>query len=155
MAIFKRDEGSKSAPTISTASLPDVVYMMLFFFMISSTMREVTVMVENGMPDARTVTKLEKKSLVSNIYIGRPKAEFVGMYGSEPRIQLNDKFASLNDITSFVIAEQEARSEEDRNSITNNLKVDMDTKMGIVTDLKQELRRANSLRVSYAARKKV
>ena len=61
MAIFKRDEGSKSAPTISTASLPDVVYMMLFFFMISSTMREVTVMVENGMPDARTVTKLEKK----------------------------------------------------------------------------------------------
>lgn len=155
MAIFKRDEGSKSAPTISTASLPDVVYMMLFFFMISSTMREVTVMVENGMPDARTVTKLEKKSLVSNIYIGRPKAEFVGMYGSEPRIQLNDKFASINDITSFVIAEQEARSEEDRNSITNNLKVDMDTKMGIVTDLKQELRRANSLRVSYAARKKV
>ncbi len=155
MAIFKRDEGSKSAPTISTASLPDVVYMMLFFFMISSTMREVTVMVENGMPDARTVTKLEKKSLVSNIYIGRPKAEFVGMYGSEPRIQLNDKFATLNDITSFVIAEQEARSEEDRNSITNNLKVDMDTKMGIVTDLKQELRRANSLRVSYAARKKV
>ena len=155
MAIFKRDEGSKSAPTISTASLPDVVYMMLFFFMISSTMREVTVMVENGMPDARTVTKLEKKSLVSNIYIGRPKAEFVGMYGSEPRIQLNDKFAALNDITSFVIAEQEARSEEDRNSITNNLKVDMDTKMGIVTDLKQELRRANSLRVSYAARKRV
>lgn len=155
MAIFKRDEGSKSAPTISTASLPDVVYMMLFFFMISSTMREVTVMVENGMPDARTVTKLEKKSLVSNIYIGRPKAEFMGMYGSEPRIQLNDKFATLNDITSFVIAEQEARSEEDRNSITNNLKVDMDTKMGIVTDLKQELRRANSLRVSYAARKKV
>lgn len=155
MAIFKRDEGSKSAPTISTASLPDVVYMMLFFFMISSTMREVTVMVENGMPDARTVTKLEKKSLVSNIYVGKPKQEFVGLYGSEPRIQLNDKFATLNDIASFVIAEQEARSEEDRNSITNNLKVDMDTKMGIVTDLKQELRRANSLRVSYAARKKV
>lgn len=155
MAVFKRDEGSKSAPTISTASLPDVVYMMLFFFMISSTMREVTVLVENGMPDARTVTKLEKKSLVSNIYIGRPKAEFVGMYGSEPRIQLNDKFANISDISAFVVAEQEARSEEDRNSITNNLKVDMNTKMGIVTDLKQELRRANSLRVSYAARKRV
>ena len=155
MAVFKRDEGSKSAPTISTASLPDVVYMMLFFFMISSTMREVTVLVENGMPDARTVTKLEKKSLVSNIYIGRPKAEFVGMYGSEPRIQLNDKFANISDISAFVVAEQEARSEEDRNSITNNLKVDMNTKMGIVTDLKQEVRRANSLRVSYAARKRV
>ena len=107
------------------------------------------------MPEARTATKLEKKSLVSNIYVGKPKEQYIGTYGSEPRIQLNDKFANLNEITSFVIAEQEARSEEDRNKITNNLKVDMFTKMGIITDLKQELRRANSLRVSYAARKKV
>lgn len=155
MATFKKGEGAKSAPKISTASLPDVVYMMLFFFMISSTMREVTVMVENGMPEARMAAKLEKKSLVSNIYIGKPRAEFTGMYGTEPRIQLNDKFANVSDITAFVIAEQEARNEEDRNSITNNLKVDMDTRMGIVTDVKQELRRANSLRISYATRKKV
>ena len=154
MAKFRK-EGGKEVPALSTASLPDIVCMLLFFFMVSTTIREVSVMVDNGMPEARTATKLEKKSLVSNIYVGKPKEQYIGTYGSEPRIQLNDKFANLNEITSFVIAEQEARSEEDRNKITNNLKVDTFTKMGIITDLKQELRRANSLRVSYAARKKV
>lgn len=154
MAKFRK-EGGKSVPALSTASLPDIVFMLLFFFMVSTTIREVSVMVDNGMPEARTATKLEKKSLVSNIYVGKPKEQYIGTYGSEPRIQLNDKFANLNEIASFVVAEQEARSEEDRNRITNNLKVDMYTKMGIITDLKQELRRANSLRVSYATRKKV
>ena len=150
MAKFRK-EGSKDVPAISTASLPDIVFMLLFFFMVSTTMREVTLMVNNGMPEARQVSKLEKKSLVSNIYIGKPKDQFVGVYGSEPRIQLNDK----HEISAFVIAEQETRKEEERNMITNNLKVDQFTKMGIVTDVKQELRKANSLRISYATRKKV
>ena len=118
-------------------------------------MREVTLMVNNGMPEARQFTKLEKKSLVSNIYIGKPKDQYVGIYGSEPRIQLNDKLSNVSEISTFVAAEQESRKEEDRNMITNNLKVDQFTKMGIVTDVKQELRKANSLRISYATRKKV
>lgn len=154
MAKFRK-EGSKDVPAISTASLPDIVFMLLFFFMVSTTMREVTLMVNNGMPEARQFTKLEKKSLVSNIYIGKPKDQYVGIYGSEPRIQLNDKLSNVSEISTFVAAEQESRKEEDRNMITNNLKVDQFTKMGIVTDVKQELRKANSLRISYATRKKV
>jgi biopolymer transport protein exbD/tolR len=154
MAKFRK-EGSKDVPAISTASLPDIVFMLLFFFMVSTTMREVTLMVNNGMPEARQFTKLEKKSLVSNIYIGKPKDQYVGIYGSEPRIQLNDKLSSVSEISTFVAAEQESRKEEDRNMITNNMKVDQFTKMGIVTDVKQELRKANSLRISYATRKKV
>lgn len=154
MATFRKG-GSKEVPAISTASLPDIVFMLLFFFMVSTTMREVTLMVNNGMPEARQFTKLEKKSLVSNIFIGKPKDQYIGVYGSEPRIQLNDKLAGINEISAFVIAEQETRKEEDRNMITNNLKVDQFTKMGIVTDVKQELRKANSLRISYATRKKV
>lgn len=154
MATFRKG-GSKEVPAISTASLPDIVFMLLFFFMVSTTMREVTLMVNNGMPEARQFTKLEKKSLVSNIFIGKPKDQYIGVYGSEPRIQLNDKLAGINEISAFVIAEQESRKEEDRNMITNNLKVDQFTKMGIVTDVKQELRKANSLRISYATRKKV
>lgn len=154
MAKFRKG-GSKDVPAISTASLPDIVFMLLFFFMVSTTMREVTLMVNNGMPEARQFTKLEKKSLVSNIYIGKPKDQYVGIYGSEPRIQLNDKLSNVSEISAFVIAEQEARKEEDRNMITNNMKVDQFTKMGIVTDVKQELRKANSLRISYATRKKV
>lgn len=154
MAKFRK-EGSKEVPAISTASLPDIVFMLLFFFMVSTTMREVTLMVEKGLPSASQISKLEKKSLVSNIYIGKPTSQYVGMYGNEPRIQLNDKLANMNEIGAFVIAEQETRKEEERNKITNNLKIQPDTKMGIVTDLKQELRRANSLRISYASLKKL
>ena len=73
MAKFRKD-GKKEVPAISTASLPDIVFMLLFFFMVSTTMREVTLMINNGMPEAKEVTKLEKKSLVSNIYIGKPKS---------------------------------------------------------------------------------
>lgn len=123
--------------------------------MVSTTMREVTLMIQNNLPEATQIAKLEKKSLVSNIYIGKPTMQFQKAYGTEPRIQLNDKFATLQDLGAFVAAEREARKEEERNSITNNLKVQSETTMGIVTDVKQELRKANSLRINYGARQKV
>jgi len=153
MAKFKKD-GKRETPAISTASLPDIVFMLLFFFMVSTTMREVSLMVDNGMPEATQTVKLEKKALVSNIYVGKPKDQYQGAYGTEPRIQLNDRFATIADLQAFVAAEREVRKEEDRNSITNNLKIDQDVTMGIVTDIKQELRKANSLRVNYGSRKK-
>ncbi|MDR1755555.1 MAG: biopolymer transporter ExbD [Culturomica sp.] len=153
MAKFKKD-GKRTVPAVSTASLPDIVFMLLFFFMVSTTMREVTMMVNNQLPLATQIAKLEKKSLVSNIYIGLPLATYQRVYGTEPRIQLNDKFANLQDIGAFIASEREARKEEERNSLTNNLKVDRFTTMGIVTDLKQELRKANSLRINYGAKQK-
>lgn len=154
MAKFKKD-GKKETPAISTASLPDIVFMLLFFFMVSTTMREVILMIQNNLPQATQIAKLEKKSLVSNIYVGKPTLQYQKAYGTEPRIQLNDKFATLEDVGAFVAAEREARKEEDRNSITNNLKIQSETTMGIVTDIKQELRKANSLRINYGARQKV
>ena len=153
MALFNND-GNREVPAISSASLPDIVFMLLFFFMVSTTMREVTLMVDNAMPEATQTVKLEKKALVSNIYIGKPKDQYQGAYGTEPKIQLNDRFATLEELQAFVASEREVRKEEDRNSITNNLKVDRDVTMGIVTDIKQELRKANSLRVNYGSRKK-
>lgn len=154
MAKFKKDS-KKETPAISTASLPDIVFMLLFFFMVSTTMREVTLMVQNNMPQATQIAKLEKKSLVSNIYVGKPTIQYQKAYGTEPRTQLNDRFATLQELGAFVAAEREARKEEDRNSITNNLKVQSQTTMGIVTDIKQELRKANSLRINYGSRQKV
>ena len=153
MARFKKDE-KRETPAISTASLPDIIFMLLFFFMVSTTMREVTVMVDNAMPQATETVKLEKKSLVSNIYVGKPVGQYQATYGTEPKIQLNDRFATLDEIQAFVITEQEARSEDDRNSIVNNLKVDRDVTMGNITDIKQELRKANSLLVNYGAGRK-
>lgn len=154
MGKFKKD-GKKETPAISTASLPDIVFMLLFFFMVSTTMREVTLMIQNNMPEATQAVKLEKKSLVSSIYVGKPTPQYQGAYGTEPRIQLNDSFATLQDIATFVAAEQETRKEEDRNSIINNLKVQEDVTMGIVTEIKQELRKANSLKINYGSRKKI
>ncbi len=153
MAKFKKD-GKKETPAISTASLPDIVFMLLFFFMVSTTMREVSLMVANAMPQANETVKLEKKSLVSNIYVGKPTDHYQGAYGTEPRIQLNDKFATIAELQAFVASERDARKEEDRNSITNNLKIDRNVTMGIITDIKQELRKANSLRVNYGSTKR-
>lgn len=153
MAKFKKD-GKRETPAISTASLPDIVFMLLFFFMVSTTMREVSLMVANAMPQATETVKLEKKSLVSNIYVGKPNPQYQGAYGTEPRIQLNDRFATLEELGTFVVSERESRKEEDRNSITNNLKVDRNVTMGIVTDIKQELRKANSLRINYGSTKR-
>lgn len=154
MSKFRKDDG-KELPLISTASLPDIVFMLLFFFMVSTTMREVTVNVSQKLPEATELSKLEKKSLVSYIYIGEPKPEFQKVFGKAPRIQLNDQFASVKDVQDYIIAEREARAEEERPLMITSLKIDENTKMGIVTEVKQELRKSAALHINYSSRRKV
>ncbi|MFV0553916.1 MAG: ExbD/TolR family protein [Mangrovibacterium sp.] len=153
MSKFKKNN-DKELPPISTASLPDIVFMLLFFFMVSTTMREVTMMVEVQVPAGTELSKLEKKSLVSYIYVGEPMRQYQRIYGSEPRIQLNDQFAQPNDIIDFITAEREARDEAEVPQMITSLKVDEYAKMGIVTDIKQELRRCSALHINYSARQK-
>ena len=152
MAVMKK-KGSKGLPPISTASLPDVIFMILFFFMVSTTMRDQELLVRYKLPEATEVQKLEKKSLVSFIHIGPPAMTMQAKFGTAPRIQLNDSYKSTRDILDFVAAERDKLSEADRASMTICLKADEATKMGIVTDVKQELRRANALKLSDAASK--
>jgi len=147
MGRFKKDTAKKTTP-ISTASLPDIIFMLLFFFMVTTTMRETQLFVRNQMPPATEVQKLERKSLVSFIYIGPPLQYQI--FGTEPRIQLNDAFAVPADISAFISAEREARQEAERPLMTTSMKVDRETKMGIVTDVKQELRKVNALKVNYS-----
>jgi len=157
MAKFRKGE-KKEAPGISTSSLPDIVFMMLFFFMVISSMREVELKIEVNaatLPAATEIKKLEKKSLVSFIYVGIPKAQFQTMYGTEPRIQLNSSFASVSDIRDYIISEREQRDESEIPYMTTSLKVHKDTKMGIITDIKQELRKASALKINYSARKMI
>ena len=149
-----RKKGGKELPPISTASLPDIVFMLLFFFMVSTTMREVTYKVTIRLPEATELSKLEKKSLVSYIYVGEPLRQYQKTFGIAPRIQLNDQFASVGDIQDYVIAEREARAEEERPLMITSLKVDENTKMGIVTDIKQELRKSAALHINYSSRQK-
>jgi biopolymer transport protein ExbD len=144
---------SKEQPAISTASLPDIVFMLLFFFMVTTVMRETTLKVEVKMPGATEIAKLERKSLVSYIYIGKPTKSLQATFGTEPRIQLNDAFASPNQIPEFIETERLARNEAEVPLMTTSLKVDKDTKMGIVTDVKQELRKVNALKINYSTKK--
>lgn len=152
MGRFKSSQNKKETPAISSASLPDIVFMLLFFFMVSTTMRDSTALVKVSAPEAFEVQKLEKKSLVSYINIGPPTNKKLG---TEARIQLNDRFATLNDIQNYVIAERESRDEIDRKFLITSLKVDKEVKMGIVTDVKQELRQIGAFKINYSTRKGV
>jgi len=152
MAKFAR-KGKNKMPAISTASLPDIVFMLLFFFMVSTTLRETEMLVSIKIPQASEVVKLEKKSLVSYIYIGPPARQYQGVFGTDSRIQLNDTFQTLVDIRDFISSERDALSEAERSMLTISLKVDENTRMGIVTDVKQELRKASALKISYSARR--
>ncbi len=154
MSKFKK-AGTKGLPSINTASLPDIVFMLLFFFMVTTVMRETNLKVTVIIPEATEVKKLEKKSLVSFIYIGKPHSNLQKTFGSEPRIQLNDAFATLGDIRDFVTSEREQMNENDQKQMTVSLKIDQSTRMGIVTDVKLELRKSSALKINYSSRKKI
>ncbi|MFI3319034.1 MAG: biopolymer transporter ExbD [Rikenellaceae bacterium] len=148
-----KKKGNKGLPPISTASLPDVIFMILFFFMVSTTMREQELLVRYRLPAATEVQKLEKKQLVSYIHIGPPALAMQEKFGTAPLIQLNDSYQTTRDILDFVASERDQLNEADRASMTICIKADENTKMGIITDVKQELRRANALKLSYASQK--
>lgn len=152
MSKFKKKTGG-GTPAISTASLPDIVFMLLFFFMVTTVMREVTLLVENKKPKATEIKKLERKSLVTYIYVGKPKERYQSQVGDEPRIQLNDAFSKVGDIQQFVISEKEQVNEAERPLVTVSIKADKEVKMGLIGDIKQELRKANSLKINYSTRK--
>jgi biopolymer transport protein ExbD len=152
MSKFRKD-GKKGMPEISTASLPDIVFMLLFFFMVTTVMRETTLFVDVLTPKATEIKKMEKKSLVSYIYIGSPIKRLQSSYGTTARIQLNDAFASVDEIQEFIATERDARDEKEIPYMTTSIKADETVKMGIITDVKQELRKANALKINYSTRK--
>ena len=124
--------GKRGMPALNTSSLPDLIFTLLFFFMIVTTMREVTLK-------------------VTFIYVGKPTAEFRKKLGNESRIQLNDSYAEVAEIQDYIIGERASMKEEDQPQMTVSLKVDQDTKMGIVTDIKEALRKAYALKINYSA----
>ena len=132
----KKKDGE--VPAVSTASLPDIVFMLLFFFMT------VTVL-----PNASEVKKLEKKDRVIYIYVGKPTKEYEKLFGSEPKIQLNDKLSSPSEVGDYILMERAKKPQELQNVLTTALKVDKNASMGLISDIKQELRKVNALKVNY------
>lgn len=151
MSKFKKKKGGE-LPAISTASLPDIVFMLLFFFMVATVMRENNLKIENKLPMADQTEKLDKKNLVMYIYAGKPSSRYASSAGTQAKVQLNDKFAEVSDIKSFVLAERDAKREEEIPFLITALKVDGDTNMGLVGDIKNELREVQALKINYTTR---
>ena len=116
--------GKKGMPELNTSSLPDLIFTMLFFFMIVTTMREVTLKVQFKAPQATELEKLEKKSLVTFIYIGKPTQELQAKMGHETRIQLNDRFAEVNEVQDYIYQERENMKESDQPFMLLSIKAD-------------------------------
>lgn len=154
MARIRREE-KREAPALSTSSLPDIIFMLLFFFMAVTTLKEVSYKVKITPPEATELQKLENKSMVRYVYVGKPTDEFKKIFGSETRIQLSDAFADISELEQYIVSERSAMKEEDQSLLTISIKADKDTKMGIITDIKQALRRAYALKISYAAQQRV
>lgn len=147
MSKFKKKKDG-GLPPVNTASLPDIVFMLLFFFMVATVMRENSLKIQNQLPVANQVEKLEKKNPISYVYMGKPSKGYE-KFGTEARIQLNDNFADISNVVAFINAERAALREELIPLLTVSLKVDKSAKMGIVGDVKQELRKANALKINY------
>jgi len=144
---------NKVSENIPTSALPDIIFMLLFFFMVTTVLRDQELLVEQKIPQATQLQKLQKKSLISYLYIGKPKN--TALYGTEPRIQANDALMNTPEIVQWVNQERDMLPEADRGGITISMKVDKDVKMGPVSDVQTELREADARRVLYASTGKV
>jgi biopolymer transport protein ExbD len=152
MSKFRKKKSSGDVG-INTSALPDIVFMLLFFFMVATKMRDVEMKVRTQLPKATEVEKLEKKSLVNYIYVGPPVKREV--YGETPRIQLNDAFATVDDVQQYITQERTKVDEGAIPFLTTSIKGDVECKMGIITDIKQELRKVNALKLNYSASRDV
>ena len=147
--MAKFGKKSKTSQDIPTAALPDIIFMLLFFFMVTTVMRETDILVKQILPKAIQLSKLEGKSLGSYIYIGEPKQSSI--FGKEPKIQVNDVFVEIDEIVLFVNQEKDKLNEAERDQITIAMKIDVESKMGIVSDVQQELREANARKILYSS----
>jgi biopolymer transport protein ExbD len=145
MSKFKKKAQVKQ--DIPTSSMPDVVFMLLFFFMVTTEMRETTIEVQQRIPEATQMRKLARKSLVTNLYVGEPRK--TEQFGKEPKIQVNDAFIEPKDIVLWVSKEKDKLAENERDQLTISLKVDNEAKRGIIADVETELRKANTRKVLY------
>jgi len=138
--------------SIPTSSMPDVVFMLLFFFMVTTELRKTSLLVQQHIPNASQLRKLQRKSLVANLYIGEPRS--TEQFGNEAKVQADDVFIESKDIILWVSRQKDMLAEAEREQLTVSLKVDGEAKRGIIADVETELRKANARKILYAALEK-
>ena len=147
MSVHFQKKSASTKQEIPTASLPDIVFMLLIFFMVSTVLREVDLQVRVQLPDAEAIQKIEQKRLVSYVYIGPEKLQ--GNELGENRVQVDD--ALVPEITEIRQLMFRRLQEEPRTIIS--LRVDEDSETGILYDVQQELREAGTLRINYSTKR--
>lgn len=152
MSIYRRR--SHDIPELNTASLPDLIFTILFFFMLVTHMRKVAVKVKYQVPQGTELTKLVKKTAITYLYIGKPMSETGQLASDSLCIQMNDKLVDVAEIKSYLVKERATMAAEDKKQMSVSIRADKETPMGRIIDIKQSLREANVLNVNYAATKK-
>ena len=147
MSLFKRRK--REMPTLNVTSLPDLIFTVLFFFMIVTSMRSNPVRLRYNTPTGTELTKQTRKSHVIDIYVGSLADGEAS--NKETLIQINDRICAMTGVTDEVIRLRRAMSADDARRMCVSIRADRDTDMGTITDLKMALRRAGAYRISYSA----
>ncbi|MCR4604356.1 MAG: biopolymer transporter ExbD [Prevotella sp.] len=148
---FERNGSDREVPGLNMASLPDLIFTVLFFFMIVTHMRDVTLKVHYEVPQGTELQKMRHKGSVVSIYVGR---EQTANGSGDFCIQLNNEVATIDDIKSFVEEERLRMSSEDQARMTVSIKADKDAPMGLIADIKQALQQSYALKINYSATEK-
>ena len=152
MSRFKRQR-QRTVPALNVASLPDLIFTVLFFFMIVTHMRDVDPKVQYTVPQGTELAKEVNKSGLVYIFIGKPVDAQGRVLADEPRIQMGDRYVTVDEIGAEIEKERNRMSEDDRQRLTVSIRADRDTEMGLINDVKQALRKAGALNINYSATK--
>lgn len=150
MSLIRRNR--REIPELNTASLPDLIFVVLFFFMIVTHMRTETMRVKCDMPQGSSLSQAGKKSATVYIYIGRQTDDDGTATGEPTNIQMNGRIISIDEVTGSLLKEKAEMSPEDKQKIVVSIKADKKAPMGIVTAVKQAIRQARIYNVCYSAR---
>ena len=127
----KFSQSRRSVPQLNVASMPDLIFTVLFFFMIVTHMRSDEVKVRLQVPQGKEVQKLANKQAVVNLYIGRQ--------GEVWRVQLNNEIVQPADIPARIEDIRGGLSQENQQRLTVSLRVDKKAPMGLVSEVKRQL----------------
>ena len=142
-----RRRNRKPLPELNMASLPDLIFTVLFFFMIVTTMRSVPLWVKMDMPQGKELMKLKKKKSTMYILIGKP----INKSTDNVVVQVDDEIVPVEMVAAKVMQYHEQLLPDEQEEMVVAVKIDKNAPMGIVNDVKMALREAGALKVHYTA----
>ena len=156
MSKFSKGKKGK-VPAASTAALPDIVFMLLFFFMVTTVFKEKESKKVKIDKVAVAVTEdLQKNVLAAYYWIGRVPGKLDSEGNEEFRIQLDDDIISESDISKYLLALKEESKFKAKwySDFYNVFKIDSEAKMRLIKKVQDQLKSAEAFKVLYSVDKK-